>query len=196
MRSIASVILATLCQAGIVCVEEQLIIHVSVCNLGDVHAGILEKAKTEAATVFRSAGVRIVWTDCGDFASQDARGFEVPFIIRLRSDKPPRAAGPLSLDMLGNAFVAEDGNGYLADAYFPAIETVAKEYGGDASGLLGLVITHELGHLLRGAGHSPDGVMRTRWGRKEISALQKRWFKFDEQDAAKIRRKLQAKSGS
>ena len=67
---------------------------------------------------------------------------------------------------------------------------------GDAGALLELVIAHDLGHLLRGEGHSEDGVMRTPWNGNEINAMHQRWLKFNAGDAARIRRELQAKSGS
>jgi hypothetical protein len=45
---------------------------------------------------------------------------------------------------------------------------------GDAGVLLGFVMAHELGHVLLGAGHTPDGVMQAAWG--EMYALRQRWL--------------------
>lgn len=51
-------------------------------------------------------------------------------------------------------------------------------------------MAHELGHLILGPGHSIDGVMRATWRRKQLDALDKRWLKFTEEDAARLRHGL------
>ena len=193
MRSLTMVSLMTLCPAGFVAGQEQLSMRVSVCNLGHVREFILTEAKAEAETVFNTAGIRIIWKDCDAFPSREEQAREPLFIVRLIGGKPPHTAGPLSLDTMGKAYVPDSGRGHMADAYFKAIQDVAEHYRGDAGALLGLVIAHELGHLLRGLGHSKDGVMRTPWNGNEINALRQRWFKFNAQDSARIRRELQSK---
>ena len=191
LSSACALLVSALCPVGFVFADEPMNVNVAVCNLGGVRAQIVADAKAETETVFSSAGVRIVWTACGDISSPAVQARGALFIIRLRTDKPPRTTGPLSLDTMGRAYVADDGGGYLADAYFPAIQAVADHYGGSASALLGLVIAHELGHLLRGAGHSLDGVMTTPWRGNEMNALRKRSLKFSAEDGARIRRALQ-----
>src|SRR5690348_6338100 len=80
-------------------------ISVSLCNQGALTESVLRRAQAEAQVLFRSAQIRIEWWDCHQLAGRH------PFIVRLRADKPPRRAGPLSLDAMGRAFLAEDGSG-------------------------------------------------------------------------------------
>ena len=58
--------------------------------------------------------------------------------------------------------------------------------------LLGYVIAHELGHLLIGAGHRPNGIMRASWGKNELDALNRRHLKFNDWERNAILHKLEA----
>ena len=133
--------------------------YVAVCNLGDVSGSVIAGAKAETELVYRSAGVTIVWHDCQAFPPSAGQANDPWFVIRLRTDEPPLTVGPASLDVMGKAFV-EDAGGYRADAYFQAVQATSEKHHGDSGVLLGFVMAHELGHLLLGAGHTPDGCRR------------------------------------
>jgi hypothetical protein len=168
--------------------------NVSVCNLHGVRESIVADAKAGTEAVFRSAGIDIVWKDCGEFSPPDSQESGSWFVIRLRNDKPPRTIGPASLDVMGRAFLS-DRAGYMADAYYQAIRDVAGQYQGEAAGeLLGFVIAHELGHLLLGPGHAPGGVMRGGWGLREMEALRKRWLTFNKNEVPRIRNELESRA--
>jgi len=96
---------------------------------------------------------------------------------------------------MGKAFV-EDAGGYTADAYFQSIQTTSERYQLDPGVLLGFVMAHELGHLLLGAGHTPDGVMQTALGQRQMDAMRQRLLKFNEQSAARIRHALEARTAT
>ena len=60
--------------------------------------------------------------------------------------------------------IRETDRGWLATAFSDRIAGAATRVGVDAGTLLGLVIAHELGHLLLGSGyHGWTGVMRADW---------------------------------
>ena len=80
------------------------------------------------------------------------------------------------------------------DAYFQAVQATSEKHHGDSGVLLGFVIAHELGHLLLGAGHTPDGVMQAAWGQRQMDALRQRWLKFNEENATRIRRGLDTRT--
>ena len=187
-------VMFTLCSAEFLFAGQQM--NVSVCNLDNVRESVVASAKAETEAVYRSAGVGIVWRDCGEFSSLASQALEPWFVIRLRTDKPPRTVGPLSLDVMGRAFVPDTGAGYMADAYYQAIQALAGRYQGDAGVLLGFVMAHELGHLLLGPGHAADGVMRSAWSRREMQALRQRWLTFSKREAPRIRRELQARAAA
>jgi hypothetical protein len=94
---------------------------------------------------------------------------------------------------MGKAFV-EDAGGYMADAYFQAIQAASEKHHGDSGVLLGFVMSHEMGHLLLGAGHAPDGVMQAAWGHRQMDALRQRWLRFNEEGAARVRRALESRT--
>jgi hypothetical protein len=56
---------------------------------------------------------------------------------------------------------------------------------------MGYTMAHELGHLLIGAGHRPNGLMRAALSKKELDALNRRHLKFNEEEQAAILHKLQ-----
>src|SRR5271167_521103 len=117
--------------------------YVSVCNLGGLPESTVARAKAETEAAFRSAEVRIEWKGCDEDPAATPW-----FTLRLRSDEPPKMAGASSLDAMGRAFVTPRGEGYLADAYFKAIQELAGRHQANTADLLGYVMAHELGHLL------------------------------------------------
>jgi hypothetical protein len=133
------------------------------------------------------------WHDCYAFPPAAGQNQDRWFVIRLRTDKPPLTVGPASFDVMGKAFV-EDAGGYMADAYFQAVQATSEKHHGDSGVLLGFVVAHELGHLLLGAGHTPDGVMQAAWGQRQMDALRQRWLKFNEENATRIRRVLDSRT--
>jgi hypothetical protein len=167
--------------------------NVAVCNLDGVGEAVISRAKAETELVYRSAGVTIVWRECATFPTPAELERDPWFIVRLRTGKPPLTVGPASLDVMGKAFV-EDQGGYMADAYFQAIQATSELHRGDSGVLLGFVMAHELGHLLLGPGHAPDGVMQAAWGQKQWDALRQRWLRFTEEGAGRVRRALELRT--
>ena len=166
------------------------------CNLDGVRELFIAKAQAETDLVFGSAGVTIVWRVCDTFPTVAELERDPWFVIRLRTGKPPLTVGPASLDVMGKAFVEEHGGGYMADAYFQAVQATSAQHHGDSGVLLGFVMAHELGHLLLGAGHTPDGVMQAAWSQKQMDALRQRWLRFTEEGAARIRRSLETRTAA
>ena len=168
--------------------------NVTICNQGGVGESVVAAAKAETELVYSSANVRIVWRNCDDLpASAHARN---PwFIIRLRGDKPPVKSGSSSLDAMGESFVVDASGGNMADAYYRAVQSFAEQHHADPGVLLGFVIAHELGHLLLGPGHTPDGVMQAVWGDKQSDALRQRWLKFSKESTRRIKLALQLRTG-
>ncbi len=162
--------------------------NVSVCNLGGLAESDVARAKAEVEAVFRPVDVQIEWKSCDEYrASGVGRTW---FLIRLRNDKPPVTRSASSLDAMGRAYIGDSGDCYLADAYFKAIQKLAGAHDADADALLGFVIAHELGHLLLGEGHVPDGVMQAQWGGVAVEALERRWLQFNPAQRERIQSKL------
>jgi hypothetical protein len=91
---------------------------------------------------------------------------------------------------MGRAFLGADGRGYVVDAYIQSVRETSDFQTADLAVLLGVVIAHELGHLLLGPGHAPSGVMRSAWGSREVRALTQRQLAFNREQRAKMQRLL------
>jgi hypothetical protein len=169
---------------------------VSVCDPGQLPAAVVASAEEQASAVFRAIDVEIVWQECGQGAAAAEAAHQRRFEIRLRNDAPPKMAGPTSLDAMGRAYVPEEGPGFMADAYYRSVQLVAGVNDSDASALLGCVMSHELGHLLLGPGHVPNGIMRAAWKPQDVEAARKRSLKFNPAQGARIRAALKAETGA
>ena len=187
-----TLLMTALCSVELLAAGQQM--NVAICNPGDVRESVIAAAKAETELVYRWAGVTILWRDCEALSSAELER-NPWFIIRLQTGKPPLTVGPASLDVMGRAFVEEDG-GCMADAYFQAIQATSERHYGDSGALLGIVMAHELGHLLLGAGHTPDGVMQGVLRRRQMDALRHRWLRFSEEGAARLRRALEARTAA
>jgi len=163
---------------------------VSVCNPGQLPATVVARAEEQAGVGFHAIGVEVVWQECGEGAAEAEAAHRRRFEIRLRNDTPPKMAGPTSLDAMGRAYVSEEGTGFMADAYYRSVQLVAEANSSDVSALLGCVMSHELGHLLLGPGHVPNGIMRAAWKLQDVDAARKRSLKFDQAQGARIRTAL------
>ena len=163
-------------------------ISVSLCNKGNLPLSVVARAKREAEAVFHTAQVDINWEGCIDRSAAPDAGMRW-FMLRLRSDAPHKSTGDSSVKSMGSAFLTESGEGWLADAYFPAIRDRAIQYQADAAALLGQVMAHELGHLLLGPGHEKGSIMRDRWVGNGQSRLRQDWQRFTPTEQERIRRK-------
>ena len=169
-------------------------VNVAICNLSQVPATVLKHAEAEAAYVFQSMDVEIRWMDCGaEVGAADAR-MRPDFIVRVQAGGHITKAGSVSLDAMGRAFMDAAGYGFMVDTYYGAIRDLTTLFpfaGSDQ--LLGYTMAHELGHLLIGAGHRPNGIMRASWSKPELDALNHRRLKFNDWERAAIMQKLAAR---
>ncbi len=184
-------LLYALFSAGTLCAAERM--SVSICNLGELPASTVTRAESEVDAVFHPMNIQIQWKGCDDDTSAGPSG-KASFIVRLRNDNPPETKDKSSLDDMGRAYVGETGHAYLADAYARAIRQLAARHDADADALLGFVTAHELRHLLLGAGHVPDGVMRAVWNVDELEALRQRRLQFNKAQRERIQSELRMRA--
>ena len=185
----------TLLPTAAACASERM--TVAVCNLGELPARAIEAAEAEVGYVFRSMGVEIEWTRCGvEVDAVDVR-MRPDFVVRVRVGGHIPKSGPTSLEAMGRAFMNEDGTGNMADIYYGAVRELTALFPlAGAEQLMGYTMAHELGHLLIGAGHRPNGLMRAALSKKELDALNHRRLKFNETEQAKILRKLRSRAAA
>ena len=168
---------------------------VAVCNIGELPAQAIERGEAEASYVFQRMNVEIRWTGCGAEVDASDPGARPDFIIRVRVGGHLPKAGDTSLEAMGRAFMNNDGTGNMADVYYGAVRELTLLYPvAGSEQVMGYTMAHELGHLLIGAGHRPNGLMRAALSKKELDALNRRHLTFSEAERATIREKLRSRA--
>ena len=142
---------------------EQGTLRVFVMNQAHARPEVLRAAENDAAAIFGAAGVQLVWLDEASSATQP---FDVTIKIAagLKPGMLPNTA--VRDSSLGFAAVKATGDGLrgqLAWVFFDQVQTHAEHHHIQISRLCGLVMAHEIGHLLLPAGHSEEGLMRATW---------------------------------
>lgn len=167
---------------------------VAVCNIAELPVSLIEHAERDATYVFRAMDVEIHWLSCAEMNVEGAR-MRTDFIIRVRAAGDVTTASLTSLDLMGRAFLDSEGAGYIADIYYAGIQELTRRYPFASSDrVLGYTMAHELGHLLIGAGHRRNGIMRGPWGRAEFEALSLGHLPFSDAERATILRKLRSRA--
>jgi len=160
-----------------------VVIHLA--DLAGVGSGGLARAQAQAERVFETAGIRVVWSDAKEGPGARACEGSNVFVTLLSPRQLLEQGGRESA--LGRAIRAE-GQAWI---YPGRIGLLAWQKGMDERALLGLVIAHEVGHLLLpDAGHSSNGIM-TAGIDTNPGAVQAR---FTPQESLAIRARVESKA--
>jgi hypothetical protein len=168
-------------------------ITVRVYNSAHVPAPKLVAARRTAEAVFRDTGLKVIFRLCGaqssladpiDPCSEPLQPSE--FVVRVID--APVFNPALHPEAFGVAYVVQETNrGWLATVFSDRIGGAASRVGVEADTLLGLVIAHEIGHLLLGVGyHGETGVMRADWPDDLLGGARGQWH-FSRLEAAAMR---------
>jgi hypothetical protein len=154
-------------------------------------------AKHLSANILKRAGVGVVWIDCG----RDARVPAPPtcleplesgeVMMRIASGTGHQHES-IATEALGSAYVdTEAAVGSLATAYADRIARMASAAGLDVGTLLGLVMAHEIGHMLLGTNaHRPEGLMRAEWSPLLLQHRFARDWEFSSDEINRLTRNL------
>jgi hypothetical protein len=154
-------------------------------NNAGVSNTVLRGAQAEAAQIYATAGVTIVWTEPAGIA-RPASVSRLSMVILMDATVGHLARSP---KVMGTTPFTSGGPGRTTYVFYERIETFAQTYRIDVSTFLGCVMAHEMGHLLldRGA-HSSAGLMRGKWEQWELNRARAGRLHFTKQEAAEIRR--------
>ena len=173
--------------------EPRAALTVRLYNTSDIPAPELLAARRAIDATFQDTGLDLIVRHCGrpvlpedsvDPCSESLKPLEmVVRIIDAPADNPT-----IHSEACGVAYVLkETDRGWLATAFSDRVANAATRVGVDAGTLLGLVIAHELGHLMLGSGyHSWTGVMRADWP-KELRDHNGGPWRFSTLEAARMR---------
>jgi hypothetical protein len=168
-------------------------ITVRVYNSAQIPATNLDAARRTAEAMFRDTGLTVIFRPCGrqssladPIAPCDEPLQPSEFVVRVID--APVFSPALHPEAFGVAYVVEETNrGWLATVFSDRIGRAASRVGVEADTLLGLVIAHEVGHLLLGVGyHGETGVMRAEWAGDLLGGARGQWH-FSRLEAAAMR---------
>ena len=150
-------------------------------NHAGVSSDIVGDARQEVIRIYAQIGVRVIWAEHVTDCPKD------PLVIII-TPVAGEWVGPMSL---GLAVRGDDYSGRLAYIFYGRVQPLAKQHQIKDASLLGVVIAHEIGHLLLPYGsHSPSGLMRGEWDDRQFVLAGARLLRFTPQQAELIRAHL------
>lgn len=175
-------------------------ITVELANAASVPHYAVSRAEAMADFLFERAGFKIEWIE----TSTDDRTPWVPickdstdvnhFAVVIRRD-----AGSARLHdrALGYAMPFSGRRNHAA-VLWQAVSRTAQENADkvDSGMLLGVVIAHELGHLVMGSGAHGPGVMSANWLRPDFIAISQRGLRFTPVEVVQLRQGLRNRYGA
>ena len=135
-------------------------------NTAGVDRKALQQGLKFAAMTLRSTGVELLTVDCSldtSRATPPCSGFTGPNQISIRLiRRPQKGTDEIGCQKLGFAdeLGTTPGSG-IVYLFGDMIETAARDQRVPLQDVLGVVITHEIGHLLIARGHAERGIMRS-----------------------------------
>jgi hypothetical protein len=155
----------------------------------------LSRAQVVVSSMFERIGVRTEWLDAvrpsewTPFDQRPAAEIERLTLIVLTPDMVSRKEVPDAV--MGFAAVGPGQIGRVAYVIYDRVVHIARMSAARDWQLMGMVMAHEIGHLLMAPGsHSRDGLMREAWDRKELKRFDKGDFSFSASQGTEIRRAL------
>ena len=169
---------------------------VRVYNHARVPGETLERAKAEAAAVFRNIRVGTAWVDCalpGTKLPNDPgcnpRHGPTDLVLRIVPRSMTERYG-FRRGVLGFALNTKKSRfGFAAYLFFDRLQGLPGwRSAAERPVILGHLIAHEIGHLLLGyQKHSLAGLMRPGWDRKQLLQAVNGTLNFSSREAKRIR---------
>jgi hypothetical protein len=171
--------------------ESPVGLTVRLYNTSGIPAPELLAARRTAESILRDISPDVVFRHCGP-CDESLKPTEV--VVRVLN--APVFNTTLHPDAYGVTYVVKETNrGWLATVFSDRIGAAASRIGVDRGALLGLVMAHEVGHLLLGTGyHGDTGVMVAEWPDALVARQGDAW-RFSMFEAAAMRRVLASIAG-
>jgi hypothetical protein len=150
----------------------------------------IHRAEREAAYLLGKSGLEVVWINCLPGRERnprcDAALTGESLVLRVAA-RPPATYH-------GEPFGTAVAGGNYASVYTEPVAALVKEIDSDYAQVLGDAMAHEIGHLLLGPGsHSPHGIMKALWGRKDVADASRRSLRFTADQGERMRAALAAR---
>ena len=160
-------------------------------------AGVdIDAARGAAESILRDTGIEVSFRYCrmaspGGGAWDNCEEPRKPGEIVVRIINAPDPSVALDLDALGSSYVLKSTDqGWLATVYADSVASAASRAGVDRRTLMGLVLAHEVGHLLLGPGHASAGLMSAQWPDAALRRGAQSNWRFSTDEAATMQERL------
>lgn len=144
---------------------EMVQLRVLVVNQVGAEPEVVQAAERDASAIYAVSGVRTVWVDPAPAGTPRE---DVDLTVVLSPEPEPLAAQAKDITEATLGFAVTDPHargqrGQLVWVFFNRVEAHAKHSHIEIGRLCGLVMAHEIGHLVLPPGHSDRGLMRASW---------------------------------
>ena len=177
--------------------DARVALTVRLYNTSGIPTPEMIAARGAAGSILRDSGLNPVFRHCGHHISREDAIDPCdeplkPSEVVVRVINAPAFNATLHPDAYGVTYVVRETNrGWLATVFSDRIGQAAERVGVEPGRLLGLVMAHEVGHLLLGSGyHGEAGLMRAEWP-DALLARPGDW-KFSMVEAARMHRVLES----
>lgn len=171
---------------------ERLTFRVRVYNDEGIPEGDLSAALKIADTVLQRVDLQAIWQDCTvgnpnrDSKGCDAQTTGIDLVLYLVAQLEAHAPN-VDRRALGYSLIPRNGErATMAYVSYARVKTVLSMFREEE--LLGLAVSHEIGHLLLGTNrHSNSGLMRAPWRSKDLDSGDWEEFTFTSEQAGRLR---------
>jgi hypothetical protein len=166
----------------------------------------LAKAKEIATRMYRRAGIGLEWL--GDVAEDSRGAHDVPRVDEWRTPAAQLTIDIVtasiakrrgySADVVGFVTVPpEGGMGRIGYVVYERIKDVAAGGQSSTGEILGIIIAHDIGRLILGAGSGTfSGVMTRTWNREELQRVNPMALAFTPAETERLHATLRRDSGT
>ena len=167
-------------------------VRIRILDYAKIADEVIAQAQQRVADIYKIIGVQIRWQvpfrpleESASVANTLTERSD--FVIIVLSPEMSRHL-KIAPDALGMAIVSPPGGGRIAYVLFHRVRLAARDARSSATDVLGMVIAHELGHLMLPDGaHSNKGLMRAKWNITELRRPRRPAFDFTNPQAEAIR---------
>jgi hypothetical protein len=174
-------------------------VNVRIHDYAALDKGPLGRTQSKVSAYYRAINVETKWRTT----------IQMPLErVALQNGNPAQTSEPRDLTVIilshsmalgkqlpdgavGSATSTMEANGRIAYVLYDRVVAAALSAGWDPVDLMGVVIAHEIGHLLLPYGsHSSDGLMRGHWDTNTLRGIDPRTLRFSVDQAEQMRQVL------